>query len=220
MGYKDYVLLSILWIGYCAVHSTLISTTITDFVKRTLGERFRYYRIFFNLFSLATLIPLLIYSYRAGSEAELLFAWDGNLRIVKYAFIGVAAILILSVGRRYSMSRFLGIEQIRGKAGKGMTEDGGLDSSGILGVIRHPWYLAVFILLWAGDLTPSKIIINVILSAYLVIGTMLEERKLVFEFGDNYRKYQEDVSMFIPLKWLKSKTPVRMREILFAKFVL
>ncbi len=86
-----------------------------------------------------------------------------------------------------------------------MTGGGGLDSSGILGVIRHPWYVAVFILLWVGDLTPSKIIINVILSGYLVIGTFLEERKLVLEFGDRYRKYQAEVSMFIPLKWLRRK---------------
>jgi protein-S-isoprenylcysteine O-methyltransferase Ste14 len=205
MEYKNYVLLAILWMGYCAVHSALISTTFTDFVKRTLGDRSRYHRIFFNLFSVASIIPLLIYSRSASSGIEPLFAWGGPLRILKYALIGVAAILILSVGGRYSMSRFLGIEQIRGRAGKGMTEGGGLDSSGILGVIRHPWYVAVFIFLWAGDLTPSKIIINGILSGYLVIGTFLEERKLVREFGDRYRKYQAEVSMFIPLKWLQTK---------------
>jgi hypothetical protein len=38
-----------------------------------------------------------------------------------------------------------------------------------------------------------------------VIGTFLEERKLVREFGDRYRKYQAEVSMFIPLKWLQTK---------------
>jgi protein-S-isoprenylcysteine O-methyltransferase Ste14 len=83
--------------------------------------------------------------------------------------IGLAAILILDAGRRYSMSRFLGIEQIRGKPGKGLTETGELVSSGIMGVIRHPWYVAVFILLWAGDLKPSEIVINVILSGYLIL---------------------------------------------------
>jgi hypothetical protein len=74
-----------------------------------------------------------------------------------------------------------------------------------MGVIRHPWYAAVFILLWAGDLKPSEIVINVILSGYLIIGTLLEERKLVLEFGDRYRQYQDKVSMFIPVKWLKAK---------------
>jgi len=205
MIYRDYLLLSLFWIGYCALHSALICTSFTDFVRRTMGKRSRYYRIFFNLFSLVTIIPLLIYSHSARWSIEPLFSWQGTLRIVQYALIGLAAILILGVGRRYSMSRFLGIEQIRGKSGKGLTETGELDSSGILGVIRHPWYVAVFILLWASDLTPSEIIVNVILSSYLIIGTLLEERKLVLEFGDRYRQYQHEVSMFIPVKWLKAK---------------
>jgi len=205
MVYRDYLLLSLLWMGYCAIHSALISTSFTDFVRRTIGERSRYYRIFFNLFSLATIIPLLIFSHSARWSIEPLFSWQGTLRIVQYALIGLAAILILGARRRYSMSRFLGIEQIRGKSGKGLTETGELDSSGIMGVIRHPWYVAVFILLWAGDLKPSEIVINVILSGYLIIGTLLEERKLVLEFGDRYRQYQDKVSMFIPVKWLKAK---------------
>ena len=120
--------------------------------------------------------------------------------------IALAAILVLTSLRHYSMLQFLGIQQIFGKkSGEAMTESGELDSSGVLGVVRHPWYLAVFILLWASDLNLAEIIINMILSAYLVIGTFLEERKLVLEFGDKYRVYQRQVSMFIPLKWLGSK---------------
>jgi protein-S-isoprenylcysteine O-methyltransferase Ste14 len=86
-----------------------------------------------------------------------------------------------------------------------MTESGEIDSSGVLGVVRHPWYVAVFILLWARDLDQAGITVSLVLSAYLVVGTLLEERKLVLEFGDKYRMYQRQVSMFIPLKWLRSK---------------
>ncbi|MGZ8894509.1 MAG: methyltransferase family protein, partial [Candidatus Aminicenantales bacterium] len=55
------------------------------------------------------------------------------------------------------------------------------------------------------DHSLSGLMINVILSVYLVIGTFLEERKLVLEFGDKYQVYQLQVSMFIPFKWLESK---------------
>ena len=61
------------------------------------------------------------------------------------------------------------------------------------------------ILLWARDQSLSGLIINMILSIYLVIGTFLEERKLVLEFGDKYQAYQLQVSMLIPFKWLESK---------------
>jgi protein-S-isoprenylcysteine O-methyltransferase Ste14 len=35
-----------------------------------------------------------------------------------------------------------------------------------------------------------------------VVGAFLEERKLVRIFGEEYRDYQQKVSMFIPVKWL------------------
>ena len=90
-----------------------------------------------------------------------------------------------------------------------MTGSGGLDDSGILGLMRHPWYVAVFFLLWASDLTAATITINLVLSGYLVVGTLLEERKLMIEFGAEYSRYQERVSMFVPLKWLTAKRTCR-----------
>ena len=206
MAYQDYIVLSLLWIAYCVVHSALISIKVMDFLKRVLGAKYRFYRLFFNTFSVGTLIPLLIYSNSARWRTELLFVWEGYMRLIQYGLIALAAILVITVMRHYSMRQFLGIQQIlQQKSGNAMTENGEFDSSGVLGVVRHPWYLAVLILLWARDQSLSGLIINMILSIYLVIGTFLEERKLVLEFGDKYQAYQLQVSMLIPFKWLESK---------------
>ena len=202
----DYLVLALLWIAYCAVHSALISTRATGFFKRVLGARYSFYRLFFNAFSLITLIPLVLYSRSAQFQDSMLFAWRGNWRIAQYSLIFVAVVLLLCGARHYSMSQFLGVQQIRSnRSPGGLTKSGDLDTTGVLGFIRHPWYLAVFILLWASDQNTGTIIINAILSAYLAIGTLLEERKLLCEFGHKYREYQEKVSMFIPLKWLNPK---------------
>lgn len=147
-----------------------------------------------------------MYSNSARFGTERLFTWEGYMRIIQYGLIALAAVLVLTSARHYSIFQFLGIQQILyGRSKVAMTESGKLDSSGVLGVVRHPWYLAVFILLWAKDLDLTGIIINIVLSVYLVIGTLLEERKLVLEFGDKYKLYQRQVSMFIPLRWLGSK---------------
>jgi hypothetical protein len=37
------------------------------------------------------------------------------------------------------------------------------------------------------------------------VGSFLEERKLVREFGDKYQEYQQAVSMLFPWRWLKAK---------------
>jgi protein-S-isoprenylcysteine O-methyltransferase Ste14 len=81
-----------------------------------------------------------------------------------------------------------------------------LDTSGILGITRHPWYLATILFIWARQLDVSAILVNVILTLYLVVGTYLEEKKLIGEFGEKYLTYQKKVSMLIPYKWLKSNT--------------
>jgi protein-S-isoprenylcysteine O-methyltransferase Ste14 len=169
-----------------------------------MGDNYRFYRLFFDIFSVATFVPLLMYSRIMRTEP--LFTWDGYMHIAQYCLIILAAVLLISGARHYSILNFLGIQQILQKKFRGsLTESGEFDSSGILGVVRHPWYLAVFILLWARDLDPVRIIVGAILSAYLLIGTLLEERKLLLEFGDKYKLYQRQVSMVIPLKWLRSK---------------
>jgi len=42
------------------------------------------------------------------------------------------------------------------------------------------------------------IVVNIILTVYVIIGSILEEKKLILEFGDAYKKYQDDVPMLIP----------------------
>jgi methanethiol S-methyltransferase len=202
----DYLALALLWIAYCAIHSALISIRVTNLFERVLGTRYCYYRLFFNAFSLVTLIMLLLYSRTPRFQGSLIWIWGGYWRIAQYILILAALALVSSGLRHYSISQFLGIHQIRSRQStSGMTESGDLDATGVLGYIRHPWYLAVFILLWTSNQNTGSIIINSILSAYLVIGTLLEERKLVLEFGDQYTDYQQQVSMFIPLKWLFPK---------------
>jgi methanethiol S-methyltransferase len=211
MTCQNCILLAILWIAYCFVHSALISVTVTNFLKRTLRIQYRFFRIFYNIFSFLTLIFLILYSNSGAWKPEPLFTWKG-MHAVQYGVVALGAILLFAAARHYKMLQFLGINQIlQGKSGAGMAESGELDTTGVLGLIRHPWYSGVFLLLWASDITLRELVINLILSSYLVIGTFLEERKLVLEFGDRYREYQRQVSMFIPFKWLKTRLSMLTR---------
>jgi protein-S-isoprenylcysteine O-methyltransferase Ste14 len=69
--------------------------------------------------------------------------------------------------------------------------------------VRHPIYLGFVIALWATPtLTGGHLLLAAVLTAYIVIGILLEERDLVAFFGDDYRRYRERVSMLVP--WRKS----------------
>ena len=128
------------------------------------------------------------------------------MRIGQVVLLASAVWLFFLGGRHYDALQFLGIKQIQeGTANKVLTDTGELDTSGILGITRHPWYLATILFIWARQLDVSAILVNIILSAYLIVGTYLEEKKLIGEFGEKYMTYQDRVSMLLPYKWLKSK---------------
>jgi protein-S-isoprenylcysteine O-methyltransferase Ste14 len=67
--------------------------------------------------------------------------------------------------------------------------------------VRHPQYFFVLVLLWAfPDLTADRLLLDGILTAWIVVGTVLEERDLVGEFGPEFVEYQRRVPMLIPYR--------------------
>ena len=197
------LLLAVAWTTFCAAHSAMISETVTTFLKSRLGDSFRFYRLFFNAVAIATFIAVASYSRSLGGEP--FFRWEGALLAARWALLAGSALLFFAGGRHYSLRQFIGISQLRGTTSGGLASGGGIDSSGVLGLVRHPWYTAVVMLLWAQDLDAARLVVNGVLTVYIVVGTLLEERKLVHEFGDTYARYQGRVSMFVPLKWLRSR---------------
>ena len=199
-----YLYAAVGWILWCTLHSALISVTVTEYAKRKLGDRFRFYRIFYNVFSLVTFVPLVAYS--VSIRGQPVFRWEGPLVIVRYLLLAVSLLLFIAGGRHYSLSEFLGIRQLRDKRlSHTLSGPDTFVASGIHKLIRHPWYLGGIIIIWAGNLSLSMILANLVITSYFIVGSILEERKLVREFGEPYREYQREVSMLLPYKWLKTK---------------
>jgi methanethiol S-methyltransferase len=193
-----------LWIIWCFSHSLMITPMVTTYLKDKLGDRFRYYRLLFNIVSLVTLCPLALYSFQLKERPVLV--WNGALVVVQYGLLALSAFLFLAGARHYSLPSFLGLAQIRGgESIQTLSKRPVFATSGILGVIRHPWYAGGLLLIWARNLGSTALLTNSVLSLYLVIGAFLEERKLIGEFGDEYRQYQNRVSMLFPWNWIKKK---------------
>lgn len=200
----NYLLLAAMWSAYCAVHSLLISPPFLRWVNRQFPNGHRYHRLAFNLFSVLTIIP--VAAYTLTLNAAPLFDWDGHLRWLQALFVITGITLIIAGALTYDFKEFSGLAQIKkSDACQGIGANCELNTVGVLGFLRHPWYTAVIFLLWARDLDAPTIIVNTILTVYVIVGTFLEEQKLVAVYGPRYRQYQKEVSMFLPIKWLKSK---------------
>jgi len=197
-----YLLLIFLWSAFCFLHSFMITPSVTDFLKEKAGKYYRYYRLFYNLFSILILTPIVVYSYSIMEKP--FFTWHGYLLPLRYLLLLVGLLIFYAGSRHYSMRTFLGINQLNEGVDHGLINNSGMiGKGGIMGVVRHPFYTGSFLVIWAGNLDTTRIIVNIILSIYLVVGTMLEEQKLLAEFGDVYRDYQKEVSMLFPWKYIK-----------------
>jgi protein-S-isoprenylcysteine O-methyltransferase Ste14 len=65
--------------------------------------------------------------------------------------------------------------------------------------VRHPLYLAMLLLIWSTPrFTTDQLLFNVVWTAWIIIGTKLEERDLLDDFGHTYRQYHSSVPMLIP----------------------
>ena len=79
-------------------------------------------------------------------------------------------------------------------------------------MVRHPWYTGGILLLGVGPKNAAALVTAVVLTVYLILGAYLEERRLVAAFGDEYRRYRREVSMFLPFRWLRGLGAARRRK--------
>lgn len=197
-------LLAMLWAGWCTVHSLLITPAVVVRMRQLPGNTFRFYRLCYNLFALLTAALLVYLGF--SDRGAVLFAWQGPLRFVQLTMLFAAVLLFGGGMRQYDGMQFLGLRQIKGTDNcVALSDDCRLRADGMLAVVRHPWYAGGLLVLWARDIDSATLAVNLVLSAYLVLGAWLEERKLAVQFGTLYRDYRKRVSAFFPFKWIGQK---------------
>ena len=168
-------------------------------MKDIWGIKFGYYRLAFNAFSLLTLVPVVI--YQQFLSEEIIFSWPGPWNILKFAMYLASFVLIYGGYRVYDMRYVLGTKQLREMRKGKKTEAMKFNYTGILEYVRHPWYSGAILLVWAfGPISDVSLVSKTVLTAYIIIGSFLEEKKLIHEIGEPYLEYRKRVSMLIPWK--------------------
>lgn len=192
------IALSLAWIAYGALHSALASAGAKRRVAAGLPRLMPAYRLLYNLFAGAALLPILWLLWH--DPGPWLWRWQGGLAWVMRGLSLLAAALLLAGPGLYDLSEFLGLRQLRDRRA-GPEDQGPFRISTLHRYVRHPWYALSLVILWTQDMNAARLVSALWITVYFILGSRLEERKLLTRFGEAYREYQTRVPGLLPRPW-------------------
>lgn len=181
------------WLFYALVHSLTASISCKAFCQRRWPKLFGAYRLLYNGLALVLLIPLAALSMRAPGPQ--LWVWTGALAWLLNGLTALVVLAFLRGGGGYDLVAFLGLRPQAQVAAPRLV------ISPWHRFVRHPWYSFALVLIWTRDMNAASLVSATAITLYFVIGSRLEEDKLVAEFGERYRAYQRRVPALVPRPW-------------------
>lgn len=196
--------------GYATLHSALASTHAKDAAARLLGERARDvgYRPFYVVQSVAATVALVRYVRALPEETLVVYPRPvaAALRAVHVAAVAFG----VWAGGAAGVGRISGLDGVAaGVAGNAVRPtppahgpyeaDAGLRVRGPFARTRHPLNLAFLPMLWgARRLTSRRLGAALVGTAYVVLGSALEERRNGAAYGQAYARYRRRVPFLLP----------------------
>jgi protein-S-isoprenylcysteine O-methyltransferase Ste14 len=182
---------------WCLGHSWFVSHTWRNLVRRHFPRYHVFSRLVYVIFSLLSLGVLM--SWIRTLPEVTLFAWPGWWTWVRWLCLSEAVFLFWLGTRSYDNRSFLGLTQALDYLAGRPTRESPFRAAGILAVVRHPWYTGTLILLiFCLPFTDVNLVWRAVFLIYTLVGTELEERKLLHDFGAGYADYRARVPRFFP----------------------
>lgn len=190
--------LAICFIAYFVTHSLLASLGFKRWVHHRWPNLMHSYRLVYNFLAIILLIPLLWFMQQ--NSGPLIWQWEGLAAWLMKGLTVTAILGFLWSLKSYDNMVFLGVTQWRNRHTE--TDDPEhLHISTLHRFVRHPWYFFFIVILWSQDLHLAQLIVYSLITLYFVIGSRIEERKLIVQYGEAYREYCQRVPGLIPLPW-------------------
>ena len=189
----NHFLLIFLWISYYAIHSVLAATSVKLFFQKKLKKYFRYYRLCYSVFATISLGCLLYFQYSFESQILIQSVLIKYFAIFLLILPGII-IMFISI-KKY----FLLLSGVRSIFTPVPASE--LKINGIHRFVRHPLYSGTILFVWGLFFVfpfLNNLIAASLLTIYVLIGIVFEEKKLKNEFGKNYEEYISRVPMLIP----------------------
>lgn len=173
------MLLAACWLLFGIVHSLLAGQTLA-------GLFGRHARLAYNGIALLTVaLPLGVWAWL---PAHPLWTEPDAWRWARHGLTLLATLGFLHTLKYYSLPSFLGLK----------LETWPLTFSPWHRWVRHPWYFLMLILIWTRPMTDTWLVSALSMSAYLLIGSRIEERRILKFHPGSYAAYRRIVPGLLP----------------------
>ncbi len=182
--------------AFFLAHSALASNRLKDVLRRHAPRLAAAYRLVYNALFLAW-SGVLVWQYQALPKHALV-DWPLWVRAPGLLLVLAGLWIMRTAFRNYDWGEFVGTRYLQTG---GRPVHSSLQIEGWNRCVRHPLYLGTLMLIWGMVwLSPNDALLTfaLVTSLYLPLGIWSEERKLVAEFGDAYRRYKAEVPMIWP----------------------
>lgn len=197
-AWYDLALLLCYWLAYFVLHSLLASLGVKRRVSAARPDLMPVYRLAFNTLSVILLLPILWHMFQHPGPA--LWQWKGAGAWLANGLALLAGLGFVSSLKYYDTQEFLGLRQLRSHT-RNVEDQEHFHLSPFHRFVRHPWYFFGLILVWTRDMNASLLLSSAMITIYFIIGSRLEEKKLLIYHGNIYRRYMERVPGLLPLPW-------------------
>jgi len=181
-------------VAFAAIHSLTASLPFKRFIMQGLGSRAdNLYVPVYSLIAVLTLLPLIYLLYK--KPGRLLYIIPSPWRWLMVGGQLIAAV-IAPRAFRDGAHRF----KVRSQLSAPQTpEAGSLKIRGIYRWVRDPFLLSGLVTIWLTPvMTVNLLVIYLLTTIYLFLGSLHWETRLVAQFGDEYREYRKKVHRIIP----------------------
>ncbi|MCG8318593.1 MAG: isoprenylcysteine carboxylmethyltransferase family protein [Cytophagales bacterium] len=193
---KYHIILILAWAIYFFFHSYLAGETAKNYFRQQFKSGYKYYRLLYNLLASGGLFFILVLN---GAISSPFLLKVNQFTSVTGLILATWGFLVIKVAfKTYDLKQFLGTKFTTEDQHAGISK---LITSGIRAHIRHPIYAGTILIVagfWVFRPSLTHLISVFCIFIYLYIGIMLEEKRLIREFGDEYIEYRKNVPMLIP----------------------
>lgn len=197
-AWHDLALLLCYWLAYFVLHSLLASLGVKRRLAAFRPALMPAYRLAFNALSVLLLLPILWHMFQ--HPGPWLWRWEGEAAWLANGLALLACLGFIRSLRYYDTEEFLGLRQLRAHT-RSVEDQEHFHLSPFHRFVRHPWYFFGLILVWTRDMNASMLLSGAMITLYFIIGSRLEEQKLLVYHGEVYRRYMQRVPGLFPLPW-------------------